>query len=168
MTDVHSPEIRSKNMRAIRSKDTAPELLIRRALHASGLRYSLHRKNLPGTPDLVFRQYRSVVFIHGCFWHGHKGCRYFRLPQSRSEFWREKISRNTANDAAAVAALARIGWRVAVVWECALKQKKPDEIRELVGRIYNWITSADNTRSAEFSSASNADTNGLTSEHARI
>lgn len=168
MTDVHSPEIRSKNMRAIRSKDTAPELLIRRALHSSGLRYSLHRKNLPGTPDLVFRQYRSVVFIHGCFWHGHKGCRYFRLPQSRSDFWREKISRNIANDAAAVAALVRTGWRVAVVWECALKQKKPDEIRELVGRIHNWITSADNTRSAEFSSACNTDINGLKSEPARI
>lgn len=151
MTDVHSPEIRSKNMRAIRSKDTVPELLVRRALHASGLRYSLHRKNLPGTPDLVFRQYRSVVFVHGCFWHGHKGCRYFKLPHSRPEFWRDKIDKNTVNDAAAVAELVRIGWRVAVVWECTLKQKKPDELKKLVGRISQWITLDKSTRPVEFS-----------------
>ncbi len=159
MTDVHSPDIRSKNMRAIRSKDTAPELIVRRALHASGLRYSLHCKNLPGTPDLVFRKYRSAVFIHGCFWHGHGGCRYFKLPQSRPEFWREKITRNTANDAAAIAALVSAGWRVAVVWECSLKQKKPDEMRGLVSRIFNWITSATDTGPVEFSSIGNSDTN---------
>jgi DNA mismatch endonuclease (patch repair protein) len=151
VTDVHSPDIRAKNMRAIRSKDTVPELLVRRALHASGLRYSLHRKNLPGTPDLVFRQYRSVVFIHGCFWHGHSGCRYFRLPQSRPDFWREKISRNTTNDAAAIAALVRSGWRVAVVWECALKQKKPEEIENLVGRLSEWIAVEKDDRPVEFS-----------------
>ena len=135
MTDVHSPEIRSKNMRAIRSKDTVPELLVRRRLHAAGLRYSLHRKNLPGTPDLVFRQYRAVVFVHGCFWHGHTGCRYFKLPQSRPGFWHKKIVKNTLNDDEAVAELRRRGWRVAIVWECALKQKNADELKKLIERI---------------------------------
>ena len=151
MTDVHSPEIRSKNMRAIRSKDTVPELLVRRKLHANGLRYSLHCTSLPGTPDLVFRQFRSVIFVHGCFWHGHKGCRYFKLPQSRPEFWRNKIGKNALNDAAAVAELIRKGWRVAIVWECALKQNKPDELKKLVDRISRWITLDKNTRPVEFS-----------------
>lgn len=151
MTDVHSPEIRSKNMRAIRSKDTVPELLVRRGLHAAGLRYSLHSKNLPGTPDLVFRQYRTVIFVHGCFWHGHTGCRYFKLPQSRPDFWREKIGKNTLNDDDAVAELSRRGWRVVIVWECALKQKKADELKKLVERISSWITLDKSIQPVEFS-----------------
>ena len=151
MTDVHSPEIRSKNMRAIRSKDTVPELLVRRRLHAAGLRYSLHRKNLPGTPDLVFRQYRAVVFVHGCFWHGHTGCRYFKLPQSRPDFWHKKIVKNTLNDDEAVAELRRRGWRVAIVWECALKQKNADELKKLIERISSWITLGKNIQPVEFS-----------------
>ena len=151
MTDVHSPEIRSKNMRAIRSKDTQPELIVRRRLHAAGLRYSLHSKSLPGKPDLAFRQYRSVIFVHGCFWHGHAGCRYFKMPQSRPEFWRDKIGKNILNDDKAVEELRLRGWRVAIIWECALKQKKADELTMLTDRISKWITLDKNLQPVEFS-----------------
>jgi len=153
MTDVHSPEIRSKNMRAIRSKDTLPELIVRRRLHAAGLRYSLHSKSLPGKPDLAFRQYRSVIFVHGCFWHGHTGCRYFKLPQSRPEFWRDKIGKNILNDDKAVEELKLRGWRVAIIWECALKQKKADELKMLTDRISKWITLDKSLQPVEFSAS---------------
>lgn len=152
MSDVHSPDIRSKNMRAIRSRDTTPEMIVRRALHANGLRYSLHRRSLPGTPDLVFRQYRAVVFVHGCFWHGHDGCKYFKLPQSRREFWRTKIAKNSLNDSVALAELTRSGWRVAIVWECVLKQKGREELKKLTDQLSNWITLGRDPLPAVFSS----------------
>ena len=120
MTDVHSPEIRSKNMRAIRSADTQPELLIRKSLHAAGLRYRLGGAGLPGRPDLVFPKYRTVIFAHGCFWHGHD-CKYFKLPMTRTDFWQTKIQTNRLRDSTAIERLAADGWNVIVVWECALK-----------------------------------------------
>ena len=108
-------------MRAVKSKDTRPELCLRKALHARGLRYALHRKDLPGKPDLVFPKYRCVLFVHGCFWHGHHCKRGARQPKTNAEYWREKIARNTARDAAAQHALRSAGWRVLIAWECELR-----------------------------------------------
>lgn len=120
MADIVSPEVRSRMMSGIRGKDTKPEWLVRRALHARGFRYRLHDRKLAGRPDLALPRYRAVVFVHGCFWHGHD-CRYFRLPTTRTEFWESKISRNQSNDSRNRASLLEAGWRVAVVWECALR-----------------------------------------------
>lgn len=110
-------------MSRIGGKDTKPELLLRRALHALGLRYRLHGKDLPGKPDLVFPKHRAVVFVHGCFWHRHQGCKVATSPKSNIEFWQAKFSRNVQRDAANVAALERRGWRVFVAWECELTGK---------------------------------------------
>jgi len=121
MADIISPERRSALMSRIRGKDTKIELEVRRGLHALGFRYRLGGAGLPGRPDIVLPKYRAVVFVHGCFWHGHEGCRYFRLPGSRTDFWEGKISRNRSNDAKNHASLLQAGWRVANVWECALR-----------------------------------------------
>ena len=118
--DVHSPEVRSHNMSRIRGRDTKPEMLIRRGLHRRGLRYQLHRRDRPGRPDLVFPSARCVVFVHGCFWHGH-ACPMFRLPATRTEFWKQKIEANRARDARSADALAAADWRSLTVWECALR-----------------------------------------------
>lgn len=120
MADVLTPEQRRLNMRRIRAKDTKPELLVRRGLHAHGFRFRLHRKDLPGCPDLVFPSRRAVIFVHGCFWHGH-GCPLCKMPATRPEFWQMKIDRNRARDQKAIVALKSAGWRVLVVWECALR-----------------------------------------------
>lgn len=121
MADVHSPAIRSHNMSRIRGKDTKPEMLVRHYLHSHGLRYRLHDKSLPGTPDLVLPRYRTVIFVHGCFWHAHEGCRYYVVPKTRTEFWLNKIGRNVANDFRQQAELRTEGWRVLTVWECELR-----------------------------------------------
>lgn len=121
MVDVMSAERRSLLMSRIRGKDTSPEVKVRRLLWSAGLRYRLHTKGLPGKPDLVFRKWRAVVFVHGCFWHRHSDCPFFRLPKTRTSFWDEKLRRNQERDAATVAALATAGWRVAVVWECGVR-----------------------------------------------
>ncbi|SOC89897.1 T/G mismatch-specific endonuclease [Ensifer adhaerens] len=116
-------------MSGIRGTNTRPELQVRKALHAAGFRYRLHERKLPGKPDLVLPKYRAVIFVHGCFWHGH-GCHLFRMPSSNSVFWQEKIAGNVARDKVAVDRLRESGWRVATVWECALKGKtrrKPEE-----------------------------------------
>lgn len=118
--DRLTPEQRHLNMSRVKARDTKPELLLRRSLHAAGLRYRLHCGNLPGRPDLVFRGRRAVVFVHGCFWHGHD-CRMFRLPATRPDFWRAKIEGNRARDARSHAALRAAGWRVLTIWECALR-----------------------------------------------
>lgn len=120
MADVLTPEQRQLNMSRIRGRDTKPEMLIRRGLHAQGFRFRLHDRKLPGRPDLVFPRYHAVIFVHGCFWHGHN-CPMFKLPVTRQEFWMTKISSNRARDAKATAALLELGWRVANVWECSLK-----------------------------------------------
>lgn len=108
-------------MQAIKAKDTKPELLVRKFLHAQGFRYRLHSRHLPGTPDIVLPKYRTVIFIHSCFFHGHDGCKYFVIPKTRTEWWQEKIAGNKRNDAKSAAALIEAGWRVLVVWECELK-----------------------------------------------
>lgn len=120
MPDVVDAATRSRMMSGIRGKNTKPEMLLRRGLHARGLRYRLHARDLPGSPDMVFPARRAVLFVHGCFWHGHD-CHLFRIPGSRPDFWRTKIERNREVDRRAVDALREAGWRVAVVWECALK-----------------------------------------------
>jgi len=122
MVDVMSAEKRSALMSRIRGKDTTPEIQVRRYLWANGFRYRLHPKKLAGKPDLVLPKWHAVVFVHGCFWHRHEGCDYFRLPKTRSEFWDAKLQRNTSRDTAVIKTLIRAGWRVAVVWECALRK----------------------------------------------
>jgi DNA mismatch endonuclease (patch repair protein) len=120
MVDVLTPEQRRLNMSRIRGRDTKPEMIIRRGLHACGLRYRLHERDLPGRPDLVFPKFRAAVFVHGCFWHSH-GCGLSKLPATRQDFWKKKLDSNAARDRAAINALCSLGWRVLVVWECALR-----------------------------------------------
>lgn len=119
--DVHSKETRSYNMSRIRSKDTKPEMLVRRFLHKNGFRYRLHVKDLPGKPDIVLPKYKTLIFIHGCFWHGHKGCKYFVVPKTRTDWWLEKIGRNVENDKLSKSLLLIAGYTVIDIWECELK-----------------------------------------------
>jgi DNA mismatch endonuclease, patch repair protein len=118
--DKLSAERRSENMRQIRSKNTNPEVLLRRLIHAQGYRFRLHRKDLPGKPDLVFSSRRKVIFVHGCFWHQHPGCREGRLPSSRLEYWGPKLQRNRQRDLANRLELKRKGWTCLTIWECEL------------------------------------------------
>ena len=115
MADVHSTATRSYNMSRIKSKNTRPEILVRKFLHAQGFRYRLHQKKLPGKPDLVLPKYKTVIFVHGCFWHGHTHCKYYVIPKTRTDWWLNKINGNIANDDKAVAALTAQGWKVIVV-----------------------------------------------------
>jgi DNA mismatch endonuclease (patch repair protein) len=124
MADVHTKKQRSYNMSRIRAKDTKPEMLVRKFLHANGFRYKLHDKTLPGKPDIVLPKYRTVIFVHGCFWHGHTNCKYFKVPKTRTKWWLAKINRNKANDEKAQKALRKEGWKVINVWECSLKNPK--------------------------------------------
>lgn len=123
MTDIVSPEVRSKMMSGIRAKDTRPELVLRRALHALGFRYRLHVRNLPGKPDLVFPKYRAIIQVHGCFWHRH-GCSKTTDPASNSEFWQMKFARNVVRDREVKCRLRELGWRVGIVWECEIASEQ--------------------------------------------
>jgi DNA mismatch endonuclease (patch repair protein) len=127
MTDRLSPEARSEHMRRIRGKNTAPEMLVRRGLHAMGLRFRVHRADLPGHPDIVLPKWRTVIFVHGCFWHRHKGCARATMPSTRQEFWTAKFARTVERDAEQEAALRALSWRVEVIWEC--ETRKPDRLR---------------------------------------
>lgn len=127
-------------MAAIRGGHTRPEMQIRRAMHAAGLRYRLHVRNLPGKPDLVFPKFRAAIFVNGCFWHGHD-CQLFRWPVTRKEFWEAKIERNVANDDRALTALLQDGWRVATVWECALKGKTRLDPQDAMKTLADWVKS---------------------------
>jgi len=124
MADVHSPEVRSYNMSRIKGKDTKPEMLVRRFLFSKGFRYRLHVKHLPGKPDLVLSKYKTVIFIHGCFWHGHERCKYFVVPKTRTEWWLNKINVNKEKDKNNLANLEKSGWNVIIIWECMLKGDK--------------------------------------------
>lgn len=123
MTDIVSPEVRSRMMSGIRAKNTRPELVLRRALHALGFRYRLHVRNLPGKPDLVFPKYRAIIQVHGCFWHRH-GCSKTTNPASNSEFWQMKFARNVDRDREVEVRLRELGWRVAIVWECEISSEQ--------------------------------------------
>lgn len=121
MTDKLTPQQRKALMGRVRNKNTAPEMLVRRLLHRMGYRFRLHRRDLPGTPDIVLPKYRTVVFVHGCFWHGHEGCRRGTRPVSNKDFWNAKINRNCERDATATTSLVGAGWRVITVWDCEIK-----------------------------------------------
>jgi DNA mismatch endonuclease (patch repair protein) len=140
MVDVVTPEVRSRMMAGIRGKNTKPELLIRRALHRLGFRFRLHVTSLPGKPDIVLPKHNAVIFVHGCFWHGHE-CSLFKWPATRIEFWRTKINRNKELDQAAEEALAAAGWRCGVIWECALRGRHRLGLPSVLERFAEWIAS---------------------------
>lgn len=121
MVDIMTPRERSKRMQLIRSRNTGPEMTVRRLVHRMGFRYRLHVKDLPGKPDLVFPKRRKIIFVHGCFWHLHDGCRDGRIPESRQEYWAPKLQRNQARDLEHLGKLEALGWNVLVIWECELK-----------------------------------------------
>ena len=123
MTDVFTPEKRSAVMRRVKGRDTSPELKVRKLLTRLGARYRLHRKDLPGNPDIVLPGRKLAIFVHGCFWHGHDCARGARVPKQNRDYWLAKVARNTARDGAAQAALAAAGWRVVVLWECDMKDE---------------------------------------------
>lgn len=123
MADVMTPEQRSRCMAAIGGKDTKPEILVRNFLFSKGLRYRLNNRKLPGSPDIVLKKYKTVIFVDGCFWHGHEGCKYFRLPKSNIPFWEAKITRNIERDKETTQTLTALGWKVIRIWECELRNK---------------------------------------------
>ena len=125
--DVHDKKTRSYNMSMIKGKNTKPEELVRKYLFSQGFRYRKNVRTLPGSPDIVLPKYKTVIFVNGCFWHGHKGCRYFVWPENNADFWREKITTNIQRDANKIALLEQAGWRVMGVWECELKKDKSAE-----------------------------------------
>lgn len=140
MVDVHDKATRSRNMSAIKGKNTKPELWLRQRLHALGFRYRLDAKDLPSRPDIVLPKYQAVILVHGCFWHMHD-CYVFRLPKSRTEWWREKLSSNRARDKRDIAALREAGWRVLVVWECAIKGRAKQDEAALIDCVTEWLRS---------------------------
>ena len=141
MADVKTPEQRSRNMAAIKGKDTKPEMIVRKYLFSRGLRFRVQVRKLPGKPDIVLPKYKTAIFVNGCFWHGHEGCKYFRLPKSNVEFWKEKIERNIERDKESMQTLFDLGWKVVRVWECELRNKANRE--ETLNKIYTSITSPD-------------------------
>lgn len=140
MADKFSVEKRSEIMRRVRSTNTTPEKIVRSALHKMGFRYRLYDYSLPGKPDLVFPKYSAVLFVHGCFWHQHKGCRDGRIPKSRVEYWEPKLKRNAERDRLSKAALRKIGWRVLVVWECEIHKNQSKTVRKLAAQLTNPMT----------------------------
>lgn len=139
MADVMTPEQRRRNMAAIKGKDTKPEMIVRKHLFSRGLRFRVQVRKLPGTPDIVLPKYKTVIFVNGCFWHGHDGCKYFRLPKSNVQFWKEKIERNVARDTRSETELKALGWRVIRVWECEIKTvaEREEYLKRLYDRIVN-------------------------------
>ena len=136
MADVHEPEVRSYNMSQIRGKNTKPEMLVRKFLHSNGFRYGLHNKSLPGKPDIVMRKYKTIIFIHGCFWHGHVGCKRFVLPKSNQSYWIPKIEANISRDNEICTQLRKSGWKIIIIWECELTTlKRKKTLRRLVDEI---------------------------------
>lgn len=144
MADVHDKKTRSYNMSQIRSANTKPEMLVRRFLHARGFRYKLHDKTLPGKPDIVLPKYKTVIFIHGCFWHGHDNCKYYVVPKTRTDWWLNKIGRNQFNDAKAIAILKKDKWNIIAIWECDLKAAKREEVLNKVITKLDKLSPASN------------------------
>jgi len=140
MADTVTNQVRSRIMSRVRNKDTKAEVALRKALHAMGFRYRLNRRGLPGTPDLVFPRLGAILFVHGCFWHRHSGCRRATTPSSNVEFWAEKFTRNVTRDARNIADLRALGWRVGVVWECEVLGDSPDR---LLPRIATFLRGDD-------------------------
>lgn len=133
--DIWTREKRSEVMSKIRGKNTKPEIILRSRLFRQGFRFRLHRKDLPGKPDIVLPKYRTVIFVHGCFWHYHNNCREGRIPSSNSEFWREKLNRNIVKDEANIKALKKDNWKVIVIWECEIEKQIEPTMKKLLARI---------------------------------
>ena len=144
VADVVPRQKRSQMMAGIKGKNTLPELALRRGLHARGFRFRLHRRDIPGVPDLVFPSRQAVLFAHGCFWH-HHSCHLFKWPSTRREFWRDKIGRNVTRDESVAKDLSSQGWRVGVVWECALKGRTRRSLEEVLNECVDWLKSDRNT-----------------------
>lgn len=140
MADHVSEQKRSYIMSRVPSKNSLPELAVRKALHARGLRFRLHRHDLPGTPDIVFSRQKIAIFVHGCFWHGHDGCSKSRLPATRQEYWSIKINRNRERDAENLISLSNLGWQSEVIWGCEVKN--PERLEEFVDHVWGRIRSA--------------------------
>ena len=140
MVDVVTPEKRSQMMAGIGGKNTKPELIIRKGLHAKGYRYRLHVRSLPGKPDIVFPRYKAVIFVNGCFWHGH-GCHLFKWPSTREQFWKDKILGTVERDKGKLEALQLAGWRTLTIWECALKGKSRLQIDTVIEAAADWLES---------------------------
>ncbi len=138
MNDIVDRATRSRMMSTIKTKNTKPEIALRHALHRDGYRFRLHVPNLPGTPDVVLHRYRAACFVHGCFWHHHKDCRYGTTPSTNAEFWRTKFESNNERDRLSKTQLLKDGWRVAVVWECALRE---DRVLETIRLLERWLKS---------------------------
>lgn len=136
MTDIVDRETRSRMMASIRAKNTKPELIVRRYLHSAGFRFRLHRRDLPGTPDIVMPRRHLVIFVHGCFWHKHEGCYYATSPASHKKFWAQKLEGNQQRDHKHAQLLIQRGWRVIMLWECGLKHQ-PDRLDEIISLIKN-------------------------------
>ena len=139
MADVHSPEIRSYNMSMIHGKDTKPEEKVRKYLFSHGFRYRKNDRRLPGTPDIVLPKYHTVIFINGCFWHMHKGCKYFSWPKSNVEFWKEKLYKNVFRDQKQQKELKTLGWKVIVIWECDIKHNFEDNMTKIIDIIQSSL-----------------------------
>ncbi len=138
MSDVHNKETRSYNMSQISGKDTKPEMIVRKFLHANRFRYSLHRKDLPGKPDIVLPKYNTVIFVHGCFWHAHKGCKYFKIPKTRTEWWKNKLLANSDRDQKHIQQLEESDWKVIVVWECELKRHPKERLLKVINTLLSY------------------------------
>jgi DNA mismatch endonuclease (patch repair protein) len=141
MADVHDKETRSYNMSQIKGKNTKPEILVRKFLFANGFRYKLHDNKLPGKPDIVLPKFKTVIMVHGCFWHGHSNCKYFTLPTTRTAFWKKKIEGNKASDIKNKQKLRKMGWRVIEIYQCRLRNKKEVDTLE---KLKNKMTSSIN------------------------
>jgi DNA mismatch endonuclease (patch repair protein) len=138
MSDTHSKETRSYNMSQIRSKNTKPELVIRKFLFSKGFRYRIHDKKLPGTPDIVLKKYNTAIFVNGCFWHGHENCRYYVIPKTRTEWWQNKINKNIIKDIVNHSKLKELGWNIIEIFECQIKKKVMDvTLNNLSSQIRN-------------------------------
>lgn len=139
MSDHLTIEQQHKNMAAVKSKDTKPEMVVRKYLWSRGFRYRVNNPRLPGHPDIVLRKYHTCIFVNGCFWHGHEGCKYFRMPKTNTEFWERKISRNRERDREEQKQLARMGWHCITVWECELKGERREKTLESLEFTLNHI-----------------------------
>lgn len=139
MSDHLTIEQRHKNMAAVKSKDTKPEMVVRKFLWSRGFRYRVNNPRLPGHPDIVLRKYHTCIFVNGCFWHGHEGCKYYRVPKTNTEFWERKISRNRERDREEQKQLARMGWHCITVWECELKGERREKTLESLEFTLNHI-----------------------------
>ena len=164
MADVHTKEQRHKNMAAIRAKNTKPEILVRKFLWSHGYRYRLNHPRLPGKPDIVLRKYRTCIFVNGCFWHKHEGCKYFVVPKTRTEFWLNKINRNQERDKEVKKQLAKMGWHSITIWECELKPKNRLTTLQALEQTLNKIYLLNNGAKVTMNYSSEEENSGMAAE----